>query len=275
MPCASPTEGNMTQNIRTDDGVTIEYSVYGSGPLTLLFLHGWGNAANSWDDLIMRLNLAGLRCVAATYRGHGGSGEARSGYTHDRFARDMFGVVDAAGADSFVMVGFSMAAKFGRYMAHLHPRRVLGQVLIAPPGPEKLGVPRDAFIPWLEAAPHPDRWRDILLSFTTQPIRQDLLDMYCRNVSRASRAGLEGTIEMFYESTEHEVSHIRTPTLIIAGEGDPLFNREYVNKNVLPTTLGARAVFLSCGHEIPFEMPSETASLLEAYLAGLQGQRAD
>ena len=266
----------MTQNIRTDDGVMIEYKVYGPGPLTLLFLHGWGNAANSWDELITtRLNLAGLRCVAATYRGHGGSGEATSGYTHDRFARDMFDVADAAGADAFVMVGFSMAAKFGRYMAYLHPRRVLGQVLIGPPGPEKLGVPREAFIPWLEAAPHPARFREILLSFTTQPIRQDLLDLYCRNVSLASRAGLEGTIDMFYESTENEVSDIRTPTLIIAGEADPLFNREYVNKNVLPTTPGARAVFLPCGHEIPFEMPNETARLLEAYLAGLQGQRAD
>lgn len=265
----------MTQNIRTDDGVTIEYEVYGSGPLTLLFLHGWGNAASSWDDfLTTRVNLSGLRCIAASYRGHGGSGAAASGYTHDRFARDMFGVADAAGADAFVMVGFSMAAKFGRYMAYLHPRRVLGQVLIGPVGPEKLAVPREAFIPWLEAAPDPERFREILLPFTTQPIRQDLLDMYCRNVSLASRAGLEGTIDMFYESTEREVSNIRLPTLLIAGESDPLFNREYVNKNVLPTTPGARAVFLPCGHEIPFEMPDETARLLEGYLAGLQGPHA-
>lgn len=265
----------MTQNIRTDDGVTIEYEVYGSGPLTLLFLHGWGNAASSWDDfLTTRVNLSGLRCIAASYRGHGGSGAAASGYTHDRFARDMFGVTDAAGADAFVMVGFSMAAKFGRYMAYLHPRRVLGQVLIGPVGPEKLAVPREAFIPWLEAAPDPERFREILLPFTKQPIRQDLLDMYCRNVSLASRAGLEGTIDMFYESTEREVSNIRLPTLLIAGESDPLFNREYVNKNVLPTTPGARAVFLPCGHEIPFEMPDETARLLEGYLAGLQGPQA-
>jgi pimeloyl-ACP methyl ester carboxylesterase len=266
----------MTRNVRTDDGVTIEYNVHGSGRLTLLFLHGWGNAANSWDDLITtRLNLLGLRCVAATYRGHGGSGGAASGYTHDRFARDMFAAADAAVADSFIMVGFSLGAKFGRYMAYLQPRRVLGQVLIAPPGPEKLEVPREAFIPWLEAAPDPEGFREILLSFTTQPIRKDLLDMYCRNVSRASRAGLEGTIDMFYESTEKEVSDIRIPTLIIAGEADPLFNREYVSKRVLPTTPGARAVFLPCGHEIPFEMPNETASLLEAFVAGLQIQRAD
>ena len=173
-----PTEKLMTQNIRTDDGVTIEYNIYGSGPLTSLFLHGWGNAADSWDDLITtRLNLAGLRCVAASYRGHGGSDEARSGYTHDRFARDMFNVADAAGADAFVMIGFSMAAKFGRYMAYLHPQRVFGQVLIAPPGPEKLAVPREAFMPWLEAAPTRSAFARSCLTFTRQPIRQDLLDI--------------------------------------------------------------------------------------------------
>jgi hypothetical protein len=57
--------------------------------------------------------------------------------------------------------------------------------------------------------------------------------------------------------------------VVIAGEGDPLFHREYINKNVLPATPGARVVFLPCGHEIPFEMPNETGSLLEAFLAGL------
>ncbi len=260
----------MAQTIRTDDGVAIEYQVYGSGPLNLLFLHGWGNAASSWDDFITtRLNPAGLRCIAASYRGHGDSGAAAAGYTHDRFARDMFAVADAAGADAFVMIGFSMAAKFGRYLAHLDPRRVLGQVLIAPAGPEVLSVPREAFIPWLDAAPHPDRFREILLTFTAHPIREDMLDSYCHNVARASRAGLEGTIAMFYESSEKEVSHLRIPTLIIAGEADPLFNRGYVDQHVLPTTPGARAVFLPCGHEIPYEMPDETARLLEAYLAGL------
>ena len=97
-----------------------------------------------------------------------------------------------------------------------------------------------------------------------------MLDLYCRNVSQASRVGLEGTIDMFYESIENEVRNVRIPTLIIAGEGDPLFNAEYINKRLLPTTPGARVVLLPCGHEIPFEMPTETAGLVEAYLAGLR-----
>ena len=261
----------MTQTVRTDDGIAIEFNTYGSGPLTLLFLHGWGNAASAWDDFITaRLNLAGLRCVAASYRGHGGSDEARFGYTHERFSRDMFAVADAVGAGRFVMIGFSMAGKFGRYMAHLNRSRVLGQILIAPAGPEKLELPREALNPWLDAAPYPERFREILLQFTKQPIREDLLDLYCRNVSQASRAGLEGTIDMFYESIENEVRDLHIPTLILAAEGDPIFNSEYINKRLLPNTPGARVVFLPCGHEVPFEMATETARLVEAYVTGLQ-----
>jgi pimeloyl-ACP methyl ester carboxylesterase len=261
----------MTRTVRTDDGVAIEFESYGSGPRTLLFLHGWGNAASAWEDFITtRLSLDGLRCVAVSYRGHGGSDAAQSGYTHERFARDTLTVADAAGADRFVMVGFSMAGKFGRYVAHLTPERVVGEILIAPPGPERLGVPREALDPWLDAAPHPERFREILLQFTRRQVRQDLLDLYCRNVARASRAGLEGTIEMFYESIEGQVGDARLPRLIIAGEHDPLFNAEYIRTRVLPSAPGARVVLLPCGHEIPFEMPDETAWLVEAFVAGLR-----
>ena len=117
----------MTQTVRTDDGIAIEFNTYGSGPLTLLFLHGWGNAASSWDDFITaRLNLAGIRCVAASYRGHGGSDDGRLRVHPRTLCRDMFAVADAVGAGRFVMIGFSMAGKFGRYMAHLDRSRVSG-----------------------------------------------------------------------------------------------------------------------------------------------------
>jgi non-heme chloroperoxidase len=260
----------MTQTTPTDDGVAIEYKVYGTGPLTLLFLHGWGNAASSWEDLLTsRLNLSGLRCIAASYRGHGASQPAASGYTQERFARDMFAVADAVGAERFVMVGFSMAGNFGRHMAYLHPHRIMGQVLIAAPGPQMLAVPREAFIPWLNAAPSPERFREILLTFIKRRIPDHLLDLYCHNVATASRTALDGTLNMFYVSTENEVRNIRTPTLIISGDFDPLFNRDYTNKFLIPTVARARTVFLPCGHEIPFEMPDQTANLIEAFLAGL------
>ena len=266
----------MKRTVRTDDGVDIEYQLHGSGSRTLFFQHGWGNAADFWDHIVNEhLDLTGLRCIAATYRGHGGSGKAASGYTHERFARDMFAVADAARADRFVLVGFSMAAKFCRYMAYLEPGRVEAQVLIAPPGPEPLGVPREAFAPWVEAAPDPRRFRPILNQFITQPVREDLLDRYCASVASASRAALEGTIDMFYESIVDEVSGARVPTLVIAGTGDPILTPDYVRHSVVEPIPGARLVILPCGHEVPIEMPEETAWLLQAFVAGLQGHAAE
>jgi non-heme chloroperoxidase len=266
----------MKQTVLTDDGVNIEYEIYGSGPLTVLFQHGWGNAADFWDHIFNEhLDLAGLRCVAASYRGHGGSDKAASGYTHERFARDMFAVVDAVGAGRFVVVGFSMAGKFCRYMAYLEPGRVLGQVLIAPLGPEPLGVPREAFTPWLDAAPDPQRFRPILSQFMTQPVREDLLERYCGNVARAPRAALEGTIDMFYESIVDQVNGIRVPTLVIAADGDPILTPDYVRHSLVESIPGARLVILPCGHEVPIEMPKETAWIVQAFIAGLQGQAAE
>lgn len=262
----------MTSFVRTDDGIDIEYEVFGAGPLTLFFQHGWGNAADFWDHIINEhLDLTGLRCVAASYRGHGGSGKAVGGFTHERFARDMFAVADAAGAARFVLIGFSMAGKFCRYMTYLQPERVLGQMLIAPPGPEPLAVPRDVFAPWIEAAPDPDRFGRILSQFIKQPVRDYLLVRYCANVARASRAGLEGTTDMFYESIVDRVSNIRVPTLVVAGGGDPILTPDYIRHSVVESIPGARLVELPCGHEVPIEMPQETTWLLQAFVAGLRG----
>src|SRR5688572_12226152 len=63
------------------DGLELEYEVYGRGDENVLFLHGWGNAASFWDDLLTKhLNLNGLRCITASYRGRGRSSHAKAVY---------------------------------------------------------------------------------------------------------------------------------------------------------------------------------------------------
>lgn len=258
------------ETVRTDDGVRIEYEVYGSGPLTILFLHGWGNASSFWRHLLLEfMDFTGLRCIAASYRGHGNSDPAPVGYTHERFARDMFAVADAVGADRLIVAGFSMAGKFCRYMSYLEPARILGQVLIAPVGPEPLATPRAAFEPWVNAAPDPQQFRPIFEQFIARPVREDLAILYCESVARATRAALEGTIDMLYAPIYREVSRSRVPTLIMAGESDPLLGPAYAREHVLSSAPGARMVVLPCSHEIPIELPRETAWMLQAFMAGL------
>jgi pimeloyl-ACP methyl ester carboxylesterase len=247
---------------RTQDGIDLEYEVYGSGETNLLFLHGWGNAASFWYDLLTNhLDLSGLRCIAASYRGHGGSSPATGGYTAEQFARDMFAVADAAGAQQLIVVGFSMAAKFAPAMAALQPARVTAQVLIAPVGPDAIDIPDEV---------DPEEFRKILQPFIARPIDDRLMDVYCGNVARASRAGLKGTSDMCSrESLVGMIRGVRIPTLIATGKADPLMPAAYIREEVLAYFPHARVVWLPCGHEIPYEMPEETAWLLEAFLAGM------
>jgi 3-oxoadipate enol-lactonase len=259
--------------IRTDDGVDIEYEVYGSGDTNLLFLHGWGNAASFWTDLLTNhLDLSGLRCITASYRGHGRSSAATGGFTAERFARDMFAVADAAGADALIVVGFSMAAKFAPAMAVAHPARVRAQVLIAPVGPDRADIPDEVFEGWMEAARDPREFRKVLQPFIARPIEERLLNVYCANVAMATRAALKGTSDMCSrESLVDIVRSVRIPTLIVTGKSDPLLPPAYIREEVLAYFPHARVAALPCGHEIPYEMPSETGWLLEAFVAGVHG----
>src|SRR5438132_8057219 len=92
--------GQQHRQVRTDDGILIDYTTVGTGPTTLLFMHGWGGAGSghSWAELFKHLELTGVRALVVDLRGHGRSEQATSGFTTERFARDMFSVADDASA---------------------------------------------------------------------------------------------------------------------------------------------------------------------------------
>ncbi len=71
------------------------------------------------------------------------------------------------------------------------------------------------------------------------------------------------------ESLVEAISGVRIPTLVVSGAADPLLPAAYIREEVLAYFPQARAVFLPCGHEIPYEMPVETSWLLQAFLAGV------
>src|SRR5919199_5674378 len=95
-------------SVQADDGVRIAYRAAGEGPLTVLFLHGWGGSGAYFGEVLGHLDLAGLRAVTLDLRGHGDSDKPGHGYTDERLARDALAVADAARAGPVAAVGFSM-----------------------------------------------------------------------------------------------------------------------------------------------------------------------
>jgi non-heme chloroperoxidase len=259
---------------RADDGVRINYETFGSGPLSLVLLHGWGGSASYWREMVSHLNLADLRVIAPSYRGHGDSDKPATGYTLDHLAKDVLAVADAAGAQRFVLVGFSMSGKFAQYIAVVHPKRVLGLVLIGSVPATEFPVPAEVGKAWCDAQQNRDAaFNQILAPFIKIPIKAELTEAFLDDFQKAARVGLEKTLEMCAVSFAEQARHIRVPTLVLAGTYDPLLPPDLLRSTVLSQISGARLIALPCGHEIPQEMPEQTAALVEAFLSGL-GQSA-
>jgi pimeloyl-ACP methyl ester carboxylesterase len=266
--------GEQHRQVRTNDGITIAYSTRGSGSITLLFMHGWGGAGSghSWAEIFAYLDLTGLRTLVADLRGHGKSEQTAMGFTTERFAQDMFAVADDAGADRFIVVGYSMSGKWAQWMACTAPERIAGQILVAPVPAAEMPIPEEVKEQWLQMARSGDSelFKEVLRPFLKEPLSPELVNSYFYDVSHTSQVTLGATLEMMRKGSFVErLPATRAPTLVIGGSYDALVPLDTVRQAIVAPIPGARLAVLDCGHEVPLEQPQVAAALIQAFLAGL------
>lgn len=256
--------------VQTDDGIHISYRVLGTGPSTLLFMHGWAGSGAYFDETLSHLNLTGLRAVTFDLRGHGDSDKPESGYSDERFARDAFAVADAAGADDVVVIGFSMSGRFAQYLSVMAPDRVRGQVLVTGCPPSPIPFPEDLRRDWVSRTGDAERLKQITAMYTTQPVGAAVLDRIGEEAAKARQVALDETLRIcMYDSFAEKLAAPDLPTLIVGGIHDPIFSEDTLRNVVAAPFVKARVVLLDSNHEVPVEQPREFAALLEAFVAGL------
>lgn len=98
----------LNKSIVSADAVSIHYEEQGSGPLTLVFVHGWlGNCR--WWDAQRDFFHEKYRVISLDLGGHGKSGKNRKQYSVEAYARDISAVIRDAQAQRVVLVGHSMS----------------------------------------------------------------------------------------------------------------------------------------------------------------------
>ena len=138
----------MVDRIHTDDGVALAFASAGDGPVGVLFLHGWAGSAAYFDETVGHLDSARTRAVTYDMRAHGASGIETTDYSLDRLAADALIVMDAAGLDEAVILGFSMSGKLAQYIACVEPSRVRGLVLVAGSPAGEIPLPDEMLGDW-------------------------------------------------------------------------------------------------------------------------------
>lgn len=180
------------------DGADLYYACYGQGE-PLLLLHGNGEDSSYFCGQIPELEKH-YRVIVMDTRGHGRSGRGEGPLDFTRFARDAAAVLDVLGLPSAHVLGFSDGGNIAIRLALDAPERLRSLILnganLDPSG-----------IKWTVQAP-------IVLGYGLCRLI-GLCDAGARK-----KADILGLMVHHPHVKPSELSAVRVPTLVIAGEHD-------------------------------------------------------
>ncbi|MFV1961143.1 MAG: alpha/beta fold hydrolase [Acidimicrobiia bacterium] len=195
---------------------------------TLLFVHGFWQAAWTWDEFVMpQLEERGYHCLAVSLRGHGGSEGKIRGSSIADYVADVRSVVDTL-SEPPVIVGHSMGGfTTQHYLAVGDPARAV--VLVSP-------VPRKGAwgATWKLASKHPLVFGKINLTLDVGPAVETRdraheflvassfpVDEMDRYMDRLERASYRVYMSMLLDRPD--LSNVDLPALVIGGSEDGFF----------------------------------------------------
>ena len=115
--------------VTASDGVEIHFDRRGDGPVTLVFVHGWGNSRAIWEDQVALFSVK-YEVVNIDLPGFGESGNDRKQFTIPSYADDVATVLSSLALERVVLVGFSMGALVVIEAANKAPETVVGVILV-------------------------------------------------------------------------------------------------------------------------------------------------
>jgi pimeloyl-ACP methyl ester carboxylesterase len=252
----------------------LNYTITGTGPETIVFVHGLMLASPSWHHQVAHLSQT-YRVITFDLRGQGASEKTRDGLDLDSLAEDTAALIVALAPQGAHLAGFSMGSFVAMRVAARHPDLVRTLTLIGPSGeaeapenrwryPALIGLvsvfgPRVAIGPMMK----------ILFgdSFRSDPAQTPVLDHWRgylralpRSLARAADASAKRGAIM------DELATITAPTLVISGSEDRPISPAHARR-VAGSIPGA--VFLpvaGAGHAVMLERPDLVNAALSAHL---------
>ncbi|ROR89951.1 alpha/beta fold hydrolase [Nocardioides aurantiacus] len=279
--------------VKSADGTVLQaWTNDVEGP-TVLLCNGLGTNPYAWPSLLDPG--CGVRVVSWNHRGTGGSERPtdRDRVGIDAFAEDALAVMDDAGIDACVLMGWSMGVNTMFEVAVRHPERVTGLYAVG-------GVPGDTFAsmgaplriprplrkpltvnltrvamtvgravtPWSsQLAIGPRALHLLTHSGFMAPVADEGLSR--RAVREFLTTPVEWYMHLAYHSSQHarvSLRRISVPTSFLAGRTDVLASAHDM-RTAAERIPGATYRLLRATHFLPMERPSEVHAELLALLA--------
>ncbi|WP_180990290.1 alpha/beta fold hydrolase [Streptomyces noursei] len=243
----------------------------------LVLIHGWGADLHDWDATVERFRTRS-RVIALDLRGHGSSGPSTSDYRPATLAADVVRLLDERGvAAPAVVVGHSLGAVVASVVAAEAGDRVAGLLVLDPAYGRPEGH-RDRVRPWLEQLrTDPTELAPDLVAGSVDRTHHPELRAYLRDrvrrtdpeVMRRTLADLHMPAESFSSEPASSRYLVRRTQPVLALNRDR--SRARWEAGLLAGPPSRSLVWEDCGHFIHLEAPERFHTLLEQWLALLDG----
>jgi pimeloyl-ACP methyl ester carboxylesterase len=275
--------------VTTPDGIALHLVEWRSGGVPCLFLHGLGQHARVWDDVVPFVPRE-HRPLALDHRGHGRSAwSAERRYGIDTLVADVRHVLAALALDRVVLIGHSLGGSVAMRVAAAAGEAVRGLVVVeAGPELKRRGVRRvianehddtrtygtqDEYVEAL-AAKYPFARRDQLVTFARHELVSDG-DGFIRRCDPRFEdrtepcADVDRTRVVTDATLWAGLARTSCPVLIIRGVMSSVLSADAVRRTIeaLPD---ARAVTIpQAGHAVPLENPVALGAAIGEFIATL------
>lgn len=116
-------------------GLTLHVAEIGTGPTTVMFLHGFPEIWYSWRHQMIAVANAGYRAIAPDYRGYGLSDPPPEPEKTEfvDFVHDMVAILDALDIPKVFLVGKDFGSPVAYLIALMYPKKVSGVATLGVP----------------------------------------------------------------------------------------------------------------------------------------------
>jgi pimeloyl-ACP methyl ester carboxylesterase len=260
------------------DGLRLHYFTFGpEGGEPVLFLHGGGLTAHTWDAVLSRLR-GGYRCIALDMRGHGESDWTADGrYLLEDYVRDVRVLIARLGIEGCSVVGMSLGGQVAlSAAAHGVEFRSLTLVDIGPTADREggAGIRRftgthryASFAEALDAAAqfNPDRSRESLAASLRRNMIEDADHSWSWKWDPRRYDDLEHRTRQAAALWE-AVPRLTLPVLVVRGEQSKVFTAAEHERLVRALPHGSGVVVPRAGHTVQGDNPDDLAAELDRFL---------
>jgi pimeloyl-ACP methyl ester carboxylesterase len=254
----------------------------GSGRPALVFLHGAGLTAHTWDIACLELRER-YRCLALDLRGHGDtSWDPEGDYSFDAIGDDIAGFIDSFELDHPVLIGHSMGGLAALNHAAKSSSELSGLVLVDTvlrPSGQGGGHIRhfmsattelDSIEEFVELALefNPRRDRSLLRLSLRQNLRQLPNGRFTWKYDRQAVLGRDPVeSERFRMAMAERIGTISCPVLVIRGEDSRMVTAADAAGLAASVRAGDWKEVAGAGHTVQGDNPLGLVAALSAFLA--------